>query len=283
MSVIIFACSSDDDSSDQGGTGGQEAFTFSLDGQEITITSWEALRRENEIGITGTDGNGNILALEFNRLGNLKYAATYNTSDLSIPYLSSHYYFNSNYFSFNLTNLDEENNRVVGNFSGNVYEDDFDLTSLSSQIEGTFNVEYTNIPPQLEGYGLNVFLDGEEWLNSNEAHSHGGSGSNIELSFHNDGAYTISVIINHNNTTPGVYTYNSSSNGNQIIAVKYNPDTQEFSGLHVDGVIEITEKGDFDFFSTYVRGNFTGTITDPDTNETISMTNGTFATAYTNY
>ena len=95
MSVVIFACSSDDDSNDPGGSGGQESLTFTINGEDIEITSWQAFRREKDFAITGSGANGRNIALEFNRLGNLNYVATYSTSDLTIPYMSSYYFFSS--------------------------------------------------------------------------------------------------------------------------------------------------------------------------------------------
>lgn len=281
--LIVTSCSTSDNS-DDGGPIGQEGFSFTIGGEEVIITSWEGVKVENRLAIVGRADNGRTIAIEFNKFGNLGYAASYSTGDTSEPYMQSFAQFSSNYFNFELVSIDEENMKVSGTFSGNLYDDEYNINSDTIAISGTFNVSYTEEPSPVPGAGLSAKLDGVNWNYSLSDQSGGFfSGSNVSLNHFNDDAYTITVVVNHDITVPGTYSFTQDSEVHRIDFFRYDPATNMTIEYNATGTLVITEKDAAGIGFSLVKGTFEGTVTDPTDNSTISITAGVFTGVYSNY
>jgi len=272
-------CSSDDEDSNST----NDSFTFIYEGETVSISSWEGVKVDNALAIVGRSDDGINIAIEFNKYGNLGYAAVYSTQDVDFEHSESFNYFKSNYFNFNLVNLDESNNRVSVNFSGDLYENEYDITSTTHPVEGSFNISYTDVDPIIEGIGLSAKVDGVDWHHS-DSDQNGGffSGSNVSLNNFNDGAFTFSIEVNHDNSDLGSYNFNESSTVNRIKLYEYDPATNESIVYETVGTFVLTEKS-VGVQQTVISGNFSFIATNPTDNSTVTITNGTYKEIYNNY
>ena len=139
--IVLSGCSSSDDSGNIV-VPNTDSFAYSYDSEIVNISSWQAIKVENRIVVTGSADDGRVFATEFNKFGNLSSANSYSISDFKFPTSISFEYFKSNYFNFELVDIDEINKRVSVVFSGNLYEDDYDINSTTHFVEGSFSVGY---------------------------------------------------------------------------------------------------------------------------------------------
>ena len=277
--VGFSSCSNDGEDS----SNSSEFFTFVYEGEAITITSWEGIKVENTIGVIGTADNGINIALEFNKFGNLGYAAVYSTQDPNFEYSESYNYYKSYFFNFELLSFDEDNKRVEVNFSGDLYEDEYDITSATHDVEGNFNVSYTESNFPIEGVGLYAKINGVDWYQSDSDQTGGFlSGSNVYLNNFNDGPYTFSIEVNHDLSVPGSYNFDGSSTVNRVLFYEFDPITHQDIAYETVGTFVLSEK-EVSSLITVISGSFNFVATNPITNNTITITNGLYKEVYNNY
>ncbi len=277
---ILTSCSSDNDSSSSSTS---ENFNFKYDNQQINVTEWEALRSENTIAVTGYGENGVTVSFEFNDNGDIGEVNTYSVSSFDFPDSQAQKYYTNESFNFELVSLNDDNKTVKVNFSGKVYEDAYDLTSTSVNIEGSFLVKYTVITPQVSGLNHSAKIDGANWYSSTSDQSGGFfSGEDITLDSYNGGVYKLGVTINHDNTTTGAYSFTSASSTNKVVLSKYNTSLDYFEEFECTGSVNITSK-EVGSQLTVISGTYSFTAVNLETNAQVVVTAGAFKDVYSNY
>lgn len=283
LSAFAVSCSSDDSNPVNNNPSGEEFFEYTIDGEEQNVTTWIAARSESSFEVQGTAASGRVIHFTFNQWGNLGDASTM-ANDLEIPWRTSYHYFKSNYFTFELVAIDEANKTVEVNFSGKVFDEEYDITSTFSTVEGSFKVAYTQVTPQISGLGVSATVNGTAWHDS-DGDQEGGffSGENLTLNASNDSKYTLGIVTNHDNTTTGVHTFGEAESSNKVKLFVY--DTQENYEVEyttTTGTMNVTEKTVGAQY-TVIAGTFSFTAEHPETGAAITVQNGTFKQVYLNY
>jgi Family of unknown function (DUF6252) len=283
--AMAASCSSDDSDpvNNNPPITGEDSFEYTIDGVEQDITEITALRSGNNIEVMGTSATGRVVTLNFNKWGNMGDVYTL-SNDFSIPWRTSYHYFKSNYFDFELVSIDEVNKKVKVNFSGKVYDEEYEIDSDFSVIEGSFQVTYTEVTPQVPGLEVSATVAGQEWHDS-DADQSGGffSGEDVTLNMSNDSKYTIGIVTNHQNSVVGTHTFGPAESSNKMKLFVYNTQTnEEDEYITTSGTMNITAKT-VGFQYTIIEGTFSFEAKNPDTNQTVTVNNGTFKTVYDNY
>lgn len=278
---ILNSCSSDSDGNGGAQIPTEDTFSYFYEDQEKTINNWQAIRVEDRIAVTATATTGEVFAIEFNIYGDLSSANSYSVTDFEFPLSISYTFFKSNFFDFNLIALDEVNNRVSVEFSGDLYEDNFDLDSTAHFVEGSFTVTYTVQSPQIPGVGVNAEVNGANWYATDGFQSGGFFfGSNIELIAFSDDEYFIGIETNGNDTVIGDYSFDETSTVNRVIFYKYDLELDDLVPYECSGNLNLTEKN-VGLQQTQIIGTFD--ITASNGSETIQVNNGNFNMLYNNY
>lgn len=281
---LLASCSSDDgDPVDNNPITGDDYFEYTIDGEEQDMTEWTALRSENTIAVSGTSATGRVVQLQFNKWGDIGDVMTL-ADDFDIPWRNNYHYNRGETFDFELVSIDEENKKIKVNFSGKVYDEEYDNSSDFSTIEGSFIVTYQQVQPQVAGLGVSAEIDGDAWHDSDSDQSGGFfSGEDLTINASSASKYTIGIVTNHDDTTADNYTFGPAETSNKMKLFVYNPETNmEEEWTTTSGSMNITEKT-VGFQITVLAGTFSFTAENPETGETVSVTNGTFKQGYSNY
>ena len=275
--LLINSCSKSDDS----GTidSDVDTFLYEYENQDISITSWQAQRSENTFAVSGFGNDGESIFILFNKYGNLEDVIIFTGKDdedgFSESY-SSFKYFRSNYFDFELIKFDETSKRVSVTFSGNLYEDSYDIESATRFIEGSFNVPYNEVTPQIAGLGVSAKIDNLDWYSTNSSTS--SSGTTLAVNRYSDDAYVISyVIIPNDDTNIGLHQFNESSTVNKITFSKYDINSNQFIEYETTGSFKVDEHN-IGFGITVIEGTFNLVATNGD--DIIQVNNGIIKDVY---
>ncbi|KGO90893.1 DUF6252 family protein [Flavobacterium subsaxonicum] len=280
--VSLFASCSDDDSSSTDNNNNptpiEQHFDYSYDGQVVPVTILQAVRVEDHFAVSATTADGlKNVEIEFNKHGNLVEALAINGFDWQAAY----YYNKSNYFTFTLIEIDEENKTIEGTFSGKVFDDEYDITSDFNTVSGSFKVVYTEEQPQVAGLHFDAAINGTNWYGTGSNQSFDLAGK-AELSNVSDDKYELTLVINTDEVATGTYVFNNDSAFNKVKVGIFNP--AEGYALDTDinsGTLTITQITPGTLY-TIIEGTFSVTATDPATGQAITVTNGSFKTAYDN-
>ena len=270
--LIIASCSNNDDAPITS-ENNIDYFNFSKENQNIVVGTWKAYRTENNIEVLGNAADGTGVYGSFNKFGNIIRIGTIPASG-AFGDRNNYQNFSSNYFNFSLASLDEANKRVTVTFSGKVYENEYNLTSPSNNITGSFSVKYTDVVPTNPGIETFAKINGIDFHSATGGLSSTGGASNLELYYHNGSQYRISVYINLNSTTAGSYNFTPSTLNNKVILSKYNTSTHNFDNFNCTGNLNISEKTTT-FGYTYIVSTFNLSAVSPTGGPTIQVTNGT--------
>lgn len=283
---FMVSCSSDD-SSDVVNGGGEDSFSFTIDGQQKNITQWSATKSERDFVVYGVADDGMAIQFIFNKYGNIGEISTFSIESFEVPSRYNHYYNRAEFFNFELVSVDEANHKVNVNYSGKVYDEDMDLTSDFSVVEGSFNLTYTEVQPQVSGLGLSATLNGQDWYGTTTSTSYeGGFGSTAIVSnnFDSDNEYGISVLVTSGEEGTGSYAFDEASNTNKIVVWGYDTENDtQVEYVTTAGTLNITERTDLGLGYTLIGGTFTATATNQETNDTVTITNGIFKGVYENW
>lgn len=262
---------------------GEDYFNYTIDGEEQDITAITAVRSGNTLEVMGTSATGRVVTVNFNKWGNVGDVQTL-ANDFEIPWRTSYHYFRSNFFDFELVSIDEANKKVKVNFSGKVYDEEYDINSDYSVIEGSFQVTYTVVTPQIPGLEVSATVAGEEWHDTDSDQSGGFfSGEDITLNMASDNQYTIGIVTNHDTTEVGSYTFGPAETSNKMKLFVYNTETnEEEEYITTEGTMTITAKT-VGLQFTVIEGTFSYKAKNPNSNEVITINNGAFKTVYDNY
>ena len=285
LALVLNSCSSDN-SSDTAPTPAPantaEYFNYKIDGETISVTQWQGYRSENTIEVVGTGSNGKSIFINFNSLGNIGRVNAYSSTPGSgIPSRVSQAYYTNQSFTFNLVSVDDINKTVKGTFSGKVYENGFDLTSPFVLVEGDFQVKYTQITPDIAGLGVYAKIAGNDWYSSKGDSTGGFSSSDLTLKSYNGGVYRIGITINPGTLATGTLPFTPTSTVNKVVLSKYNTNTRSFDDYNCTGSFNVTNKQALGQ-KTIITGTYSFTAVDPVTSTSITVSNGTFKTSYSN-
>jgi len=279
--LFLTACSSSDDSD---GSTIEAGFSITLDGTEYVLTNTVAGKIEGNLIVRGDNeaGDGSIQIL-FNSNGDLsEVRSTGFGSASSFPSASSFYYYNSFYMNFSLVSIDESANTVSFQFNGDIYDNQFDLTSDSFSIMGSFNGTYEEADPEISGIGISASLNGTNWIAVDD-YQNGGffPGSDVSHNFFSDDPYTISIITNHDTTTTGTYSFTNTETVNLVRVSRWDTNTNLLVDLAVTGTLVITEKV-VGASQTTLSGTFEVAANEPE-GEAVTITGGDYFYVYNNY
>jgi len=284
FAVTIVGCS-DEDNEVVGDNVSADAFTYTLDNETMAVTTITAKKSEDLFAVSGRSSDGRIIEVHFNKYGNLKEVNTYSVTDTLAPVKTNYHYYKANFFDFELVSLDEETKKVRVTFSGKVYEDEYDLTSEFSVVDGSFTVTYTDVNPTVAGINVSAKINGNRWYATETADQAGGTvaGENITLYASNDSAYSLTTILNHDTTEVGTYDFTTSSATNKVVLSIYETATnQNITFPTSSGTLKITEKTVGTEYTT-ISGTFSLTVFNPYTQANMPVTDGKFKRVYLNY
>ncbi|WP_300567018.1 hypothetical protein [Flavobacterium sp.] len=260
VTATLFSCSSDGDSSDS--TANYFNLTYNGTAKTVNIASVQAVKSEDYIEVLGVTSEGAYVSFDFNTHGNL-YEASYDGDNHEATFA---HYSNSS-FTFELVDLNTTNKTVRVNFSGKVYENEYDHTSAFSTMSGSFKISYMDYNPPVTGMGTYAKLNGADWYGMTKSGS--GDGTIMELSVQNGGEYTIGIVYPYSGAETGTFAFDNSD-VNRISFSKYDTTTHEMIEYNVAGTMTYTTA------SSIVQGTFSLTATHPTNGSTVTITNGTF-------
>lgn len=269
ISIFILAgltsCSSDS----SGESSVSNALT--VNGNTVTLGTVIAQKSEETLFIYASASDGSSIQIGFNKYGNLE-SVIYDDQNFNSFY--NYQYFKSNYFDFDLISINESNNSVKISYSGNLYSNENDLESDSVSISGSFNVNYINQTPLIEGLGLSCKIGGQNWY---ETDFWDNGFSNVDRKFINDDDKMIIMNFEDESIEPGTYTFNGS-NVNKLSLAKFNTTTKEYDSYDSSGTVTITSNTIVSGVVRVIEGTFSFTATNGS--NTIEVTNGTFKTNF---
>ena len=276
MFVALMASCSSDDSDPVDNTPGNEeqSFEYSLNGQDIPMTIYGGYISGEMIFVSAGAADGRSIQLTFNVFGDIATATSFSTQGNVNSYMN-HYFFKENYFDFEMVSLD--NNQVKANFSGKLYDDQYDLDSDFVTVEGSFVIDLTNTPPPIDGLTVSATVNGKAW---HEVEGGTTSGSSYSLFSNSDNEYSFSFLIDPGTIAIGNNTFNANSEVNKVVVYKYNTALgYEEELVSNNGTFNITSKTTVGNF-TVIEGTFTVNAEHPETGADVTVTNGQFKIAY---
>ncbi len=277
-SVFSISCSEDNGSNPPQTVDDTDYFNFVFDGVDVPIESWTAVRSEDNFEVVGEAEDGRSMFFSFNAMGNLARATATPPMSPDFNWLHSYYHYTANYFDFNIVAIDETNKIIKVTYSGNLYENEFDLNSQSTPVEGSFNVHYTEIPPQIPGLGLSSVINGTEW-HSVKSGTTISNGTDYTLEFNSDDAYLISLHFAEG-VAAGTYSFDPSSE-TRVMLSRFDIALGTYIEYFSTGtftISDIASEGPMSMMS----GTFSFTAVHPVTSAEVEVTNGTFKTVFSN-
>lgn len=267
---LVVSCSSDDSSDAVNPPA--NSFSFTLDGEEKTLTEFSAEKFNHIIKVYGETADGYYVDLTFNEQGHLGNVTLSREEPLFFR-ISLDYHTDVT-FDFNLVNFSEANHSVSANFSGKVYNFMGDESEFS-EVEGSFDLAYVDVAPETPELWLTASFNGQDWIDTghNSISTIGGQHNNYK----NGSEYSISVHAN-SDVEVGTYDFTETSIGKKVVVYKYNPELGEEESFLGTGELVITEKEEGDFYTLF-KGTFNVTAEHPETGEIVTITNGNFKAA----
>jgi hypothetical protein len=280
----LIACStssSDPTTPPSGGTTltGNDYFNYKIDGASLNVSTWTAYRTENNFEVLGNASDGTGIYLSFNKFGRIIRIGK--TSSASQPFTAknSFPYFSSNYFNFQLITLDEVNKKFKLTYSGKIYKDQYDISSIFSNIEGDLQVSYTERTPTITGLTTFAKINGNDWNYTTGSQTSNGSFNSIILNQQSGDQYQLSFAFDKTNFPIGSYNYTSTTQNNIVVLSKYNTSTNSFDYYNCAGNLTLSQKINASPYIV-ISGTFSFVATNPVDGSIINVTNGTFKTTY---
>lgn len=204
--------------------------------------------------------------------------------DLDFPYPNqtslfySYRAFSSNYFDFNLEQVDEVHKRVKGTYSGYLYANPEDLNSEIKYVSGSFDLAYQDLVPTVSGLGNHAKIDGADWSRTNKYSIQGGDGFGSHVVQHDlsDDKYKIIIHYDLTDTTVGTFNFVPVDATNKIEIAKYDTATNTYINYNCTGTLVITKREGNIFGGMY---QFTA-VNPNNPADTIQVTDGDFKLVY---
>lgn len=275
--IILVSCSSSSDSS----SSADDTFTYVYDGNNVNLTTLHAQKSENTLIVSGIAFNGQSVEFMFNKFGDLGTVSSFSVSSFDFVDTYSYMNFSSHYFTFNLVSIDETNKRIHCTFSGNLYEEQYDLDSNHVPVSGEFNLTYTDVTPAVPGLEVSCKIAGTDWYATNSSTTNGTTMDDFILDESSDDENSIYIGFDAFNNGPATYNFTASSSTNFVKLVKFNPGTVDFTEYNCAGTMTVTSKTSAGLIGYYIEGTYSFTATNPsNVSQTIQVTNGKFKTYY---
>lgn len=280
FTAIFASCSSGDDNNDSNNNQSTDgSFNFVYNNETKKISSWQAIKMDDFIEVTGETADGIGLDLKFNVYGNLYQGFTHGTSATSSVVMHEvSEVFTSNTFTFTLEELNTGNKTVKVKFSGKLYENGYDyeanyITDPSKfiPVSGSFTVTYKDFVPDIPGLGTFAKFDGKDWHGMSLDSSTEWADQITTLNVENDGEYSLGIVFPKGDLKTGVFSFTSNDFSNRISFSKFELATHEYIDYDVSGTITYTAVND-----VYVEGTFSLTATHPTNDSKIVITEGKF-------
>lgn len=281
VALLGASCSSDDSGEETiGGGSFESSFEYVSGGTALNIIGSQGSKSGNSMAVVAADAQGNSIQFEFDKFGNLG-AVSASPANFELPSVYSHQYFSGHYFTFNLIEIDETNKTVKASFSGKLYEDNEDLNSDFTEVNGSFWVKYTEVTPSVSGLEVSATINGNDWHSTNSYTSNGtGNWSTFIHHELSDDEYKIMLGFDDENMMAGIHNFTPATETIYATVAKYNLETKMYEKFNATGVLEITGTETFGIF-TIVSGTYSFTAVNPnDSSETIQVTNGKFKSVY---
>ena len=279
MSLVLGGCSSSDDPGSELAAG----FTIVYEGVTYELININAIRVEDNLGVTGETGDGAIIQVLFNSngdLGEVRSDIFPGSPETALPDASTFYFYSSFYMDFDLVELTEDT--FAFTFDGTLHEDEFVIDSPTFTMSGSYNGSYTEVAPGIPGEGVSAVVNGVDWIAVSDTQSGGFfSGSDVTHTFFSDDQYAFGIDSNHDNTEVGTYNFSPSSDVNRIQVLKWDTEAEMEVELEASGTLVVEQKN-VGTFETEFSGTFTVTAIDTD-GSTITVTDGQFYYFYRNY
>lgn len=277
-SMLAVSCSSDSDGG--GSVDATEYFNYTTGGTEIDITAWQAYRSEDEFEVMGTNPDGTSMYFNFDKHGNLSRAGSTPANESSDPWMNSFQNFTSHYFDFDIVAIDEASQMIKVNYSGKLYEDEYDIESAFTTVSGSFNVHYTPVTPTVANMHFTAQIAGNNWYGITSSMSIYGF-SDVHLWNTSGDAWQLDLNINSDNYTTGTFPFTTSSTSNRVVLSKYDTETNEYVDYASSGTLIISDITDYGWTGKILTGTFIINAVNPDNpGQTIQVTNGSFKTLY---
>lgn len=278
--VSLFVSCSSDNNNPVEQTTLQQHFDFSYAGTPHAVNNMTCVRTENYIEATGYTSDNYAIDIVFNKYGKLVSASTISTAN---GLESSFAYNKSQYFTFQMVSLDETNKIVEGTYSGRVYEDEYDFNSAYRTVSGSFKLRYTEASPNIPGLHFDAKINGQDWYGTFNSE---GSEDLLftDLFSGADDKYELVLRLPFETSllSTGTFSFNQSSVYNKMVLNIFNPEVGYPTPAVINNgtltISDITQFGN----GYIVTGTFNFTATDPATNQTITITNGSLKVAYGN-
>ncbi|GGD19706.1 hypothetical protein GCM10011343_07800 [Flavobacterium orientale] len=245
-----------------------------VNGSAVTITNAAAMRVENTLAIVASASNGSFMDLSFDKFGNLGEIRYF---DAEFNSKQNFQHFKSNYFTFELISINESQKKVKVSFSGNLYENNNDLSSPSITVSGSFDLPYTIQTSNIPGLGLSCKIAGNDWY---ETEFWDNGFWSVDRKFISDDENMIIMKFTDEEIQTGNYNFSTSS-GNLIQLAKYDVATNTYIEYDTVGSLTISSNTEFSKLIRIVEGTFSFTATNPtNPSDQIQVTNGVFKTNF---
>lgn len=246
----------------------EDSFTFKVDGQVKTLTQISARITDHIFLVYGYTADEDYIELTFNKSGNLGSVGIMEDG----IFKRSYYYDRADHFDFNMTIHDESNHRIGGSFSGKVYEDQYNLSSGYSEIEGDFNITYEDSIYPISK--LTTVINGQNWMDSGYGQYADEGIDGFYYQFQSDDSYAIGIRLK-NDVEVGTYSINQYSD-NGMIGGEYDSEYDIFGAYYAEGTLTITSKIQIEDNLTIYEGTFDIIAYNTLTGENLTVTGGSF-------
>ncbi|HMI08175.1 MAG TPA: hypothetical protein VK528_11550 [Flavobacterium sp.] len=202
--------------------------------------------------------------------------------DLPSPGQTSLFYsfreFSSNYFDFNLEQIDEVHKRIKGTYSGYLYANEANLNSEIKYVSGYFDLAYRDLVPTVSGLKNHARINGNDWNRTNKYSIQAADGIGTHVIQHDlsDGEYKIMVNYDLTHTPVGTYNFIPADATNKIQLAKFDTVTNTYINYNCTGTLVITKREGDIFGGTY---QFTA-VNPNNPADVIQVTDGDFKLVY---
>ncbi|MGV9003344.1 hypothetical protein [Flavobacterium sp.] len=176
--------------------------------------------------------------------------------------------FSSNYFNFQITNFDDINNRIKGNFSGKLYRNNLNLNSEFIEVNCNFNLSCDfdlnyncSCDGLLEGLGMTADINNQNYISTSDYNGF----------FLNGGPYKIEVNALGASNLNETYSFTPSTPNHYVRVYKFNTATLQYEVLDSTGSVVFTSYLNNCCSSVVIKANFNLTAVNPNNSSEVPL------------
>lgn len=208
-----------------------------------------------------------LIDIDFDKKGQLvDITLFYWANNVGITY-SPYRNFTSNYFNFQITDFDDINNRVKGNFSGKLYRNNLDLNSEFIEVNCNFNLScdfdlnyICSCDGLTEGLGMTANINNQNFTSTRAYNG----------IFFNGGPYKIQVNALGANLNES-YDFTPSSSNHYVRLYKFNTTTLQYDTFDSTGSVVFTSYLSNCCNSVVIKANFNMTAINPNDSSEVPL------------